>query len=713
METKTSYILDTNVLLSDCDAIKSFGKHNVILPFAVIEELDKHKSRQDEVGRNGRENARRLSELTKSGSIKKGVEIAKGKGNLIVISNSDLNVKAELPSELEAEKSGDNKIIQFCLNYKASFPESEVVLVTKDILLQLKCDSIGVKWEDYKKFNVAEDSSTLFGGVTVLQDMNVSAFYDSEDDFIIDEETELKHKFYSNQFLVMKDVENRSAIVRYIGKGKPVKGVTIESIDKLKLRNKEQQFGADLLMDPKVSLVSLAGKAGSGKSLLAIAAGLEQVIGSQKRYKTLVICRPVISVGKEIGFLPGPQPLTAKILTPTGWTTMGQLKIGDLVVARDGTPTKVFGIFPKGKKEVFKITTTDGSTECCEDHLWYTRTAENHKRQNPGSVKPTIDIINSLKKNGKNNHFLPRNEPIHFNSKSMPIPPYLLGALLGDGSIGNSISLAGTDKELINRAAEDLKLLGCEFHHVEKTIGYNIKKINGLYNNKPARKVILTNIETNEIKTFNSNGLAASFLNIHKATCSDRCLKKATVGQWKYEFLPLENRWQNPVKEELSKLGLVGTKAPTKFIPEIYKFEASISDRLSLLQGLMDTDGTIKKNGEASFTTISKQLALDVVEIVRSLGGRAILRSRNRVGKFSIYNNKTITTKHISYEFNISLPNNLNPFFISRKANRHKAAYIHKIGIEKIESLGLKEVQCIKIEHPEHLYITYDHIIIL
>lgn len=305
METKTSYILDTNVLLSDCDAIKSFGKHNVILPFAVIEELDKHKSRQDEVGRNGRENARRLSELTKSGSIKKGVEIAKGKGNLIVISNSDLKNKVELPLELEAEKSGDNKIIQFCLNYKASFPDNEVVLVTKDILLQLKCDSIGIAWEDYKKFSVAEDSSTLFGGVTVLQDMNVSDFYDSEEDFVIDEETELKHKFYPNQFLVLKDIENRSAIVRYIGKGKPVKGVTIEAIDKLKLRNKEQQFSADLLMDPKVVLVSLAGKPGSGKTLLSIAAGLEQVIGSQKRYKSLVICRPVISVGKEIGFLPG------------------------------------------------------------------------------------------------------------------------------------------------------------------------------------------------------------------------------------------------------------------------------------------------------------------------------------------------------------------------------------------------------------------------
>ena len=456
----------------------------------------------------------------------------------------------------------------------------------------------------------------------------------------------------------------------------------------------------------------LIGPAGTGKTFLATAFAISDVL--QKSKKKIVLTRPIIEAGESLGYLPGPQPLDAKVLTPKGWTTMGEIKVGDLVVGRDGFPTKVVKTFPKGRKKVYKITTTDNTfTECCEDHLWLTQTKKDKKCNCKGSIKLTKQIMDSLLKNGKINHFIPRNEIIQFDKQSLPLSPYILGCLLGDGHLGDSVCLASKDDEIIIRVNEELGNLSghfaCEIVKNNGSINYNFRSLN-LRTKKTARKVKITNLITNKISDYDSVLVASTELGIKKGTLKYRCKNNSVINNIKYEFMPLEKRWANPIKNILEDLCLLNTRSHNKFIPSIYKY-SDIKDRIDILRGLMDTDGTVKNTGEASFSTISKQLAMDVIELVQSLGGRAVLRERNRIGKIGNINGRSIVSKNISYEFTISLPKNINPFYLSRKSNKFSCKYIHSVGIKSIELIGEKEVKCILVENPEHFYITDGYIV--
>jgi PhoH-like ATPase len=303
---KKLFILDTNVLLSDSQALLSFGDNDVVLPFKVIEELDRHKDRMDETGKNAREAARKLSEFTKqaTGSLSDGLSLGTGRGTLKVMSAQDLPTTVDLPAEISEAGSGDNTILRFAMSMAASFPEETVVLVTRDVLLQLKSKAVGVTCEDYKKFHVATDTSRLYSGVKVLKNVDVDEFFADKEGFRLPEE--VSRELMPNQFLVMKDnaTPPKSALVRFLDKKKPLREIDKWVPGKLTPRNKEQQFVIDLLHDKSVKLVSLAGLPGSGKTLLAIACGLEQVM-TEKAYKTLVVCRPIMPMGKDVGFLPG------------------------------------------------------------------------------------------------------------------------------------------------------------------------------------------------------------------------------------------------------------------------------------------------------------------------------------------------------------------------------------------------------------------------
>lgn len=454
------------------------------------------------------------------------------------------------------------------------------------------------------------------------------------------------------------------------------------------------------------------GVAGSGKTHIAVGMALEHLLDG--KVNKIIVTRPVVESGEKLGFLPGPQPLDAKILTPSGWTLMGNLKVGDMVISRDGLPTKVLGIFPKGIKQVYKITTTDGRiTECCADHLWFTQTASDRKNNREGSVKTTKDIALSLF-NDKNkiNHFLPRNEPVHFVQQDLPMPAYSLGVLLGDGSLSNSITFSNTDNELIDRVNKEMSLIGC--HCVKQSpdrISYNIRS--NLYSKKTAKSVCIINNHTGDITKYSSVGIASKNTGINSNTLQARCKRLSSVEGFQYSFEEMNKKYTNPAKEIVYNLGILGKKAINKSIPNIYKY-ASITDRLELLRGLMDTDGSVNKNtGEASFCTISEQLAKDIVELVQSLGGKAKIRSINRIGKTSILKkeNREIICRHISYVCSINLPQNMNPFYISRKAKKYKHNFMQGIGIVDITEAGHKPVQCIKVEHPEHLYITDNYIV--
>ena len=267
-----------------------------------MEEIDKHKKRQDSVGSQARAIIRKLDELRAKGSLSKGVRIEKGMGLAKVRSYNPLC----LPDDLDLEDS-DNQIIATALSEQdAATSSRKVVVVSRDINMRVKCDALGLQTEDYQAEQVVENSEGLFSGRAeiLVDEQQIDKFYSGEDIWIDKEE----YKLYPNQFvmLISNSNEKKTALARFINYNAPLKKI-ISSNSKIwstTARNKEQQFALELLMDPQVPVVSLVGKAGSGKTLLALAAALEQTFES-KKYKKIVVTKPVEPVGKDIGFLPG------------------------------------------------------------------------------------------------------------------------------------------------------------------------------------------------------------------------------------------------------------------------------------------------------------------------------------------------------------------------------------------------------------------------
>lgn len=303
--TNKTFVLDTNVLLSDPLALFSFEEHNVVLPMIVLEELDRHKDRQDEVGRNARETSRKLTALTQEHkAFNAEISLGEKHGVLQILSFNSLgfqDIKELIPAELEG-KSGDNQILAVCVAFQKRYPDRQMSLVSRDILLRLKANALGVPSDDYKKLHVAKSASGLYSGLsTLVGDYDLDKFYTES---TLDIPESVLETLHPNEFLVVKqEGTERSAIMRHLGDGK-VQKISEHTPSKIEGRNKEQKFALDLLQDPKVPLVTVVGSAGTGKTLLAIASGLHQVI-DKKLYKSLIVCRPIQPLGKDIGFLPG------------------------------------------------------------------------------------------------------------------------------------------------------------------------------------------------------------------------------------------------------------------------------------------------------------------------------------------------------------------------------------------------------------------------
>ncbi len=302
--TKT-YVLDTNVLLSDPDSINSFEDNNLLIPILVLEELDKHKTRNDDVGRNARQVSRALDAMRVGGSFHDGVK-TRG-GGIIKIVPSPQDPATLLPKELSVSSSVDNMIIGFMLSYK----DENLVLVSKDINIRVKCDAMGLKCQDYLSMRVSSDIDELYRGVKLIHTTEdvVDLFYRNGE---IKTQNVTQEQVFPNQIVILKTVDDqgntiKSAMSRAYEDGSLKSLAKIESVFGLRPRNKEQHFSLDLLMDENVKLLSMIGKAGCGKTLLAIAAGLEQLntIGAQSKYQKLIVSRPVQPVGKDIGYLPG------------------------------------------------------------------------------------------------------------------------------------------------------------------------------------------------------------------------------------------------------------------------------------------------------------------------------------------------------------------------------------------------------------------------
>lgn len=299
---KKTYVLDTSVYLTDAGCIKAFKNNDIVIPLKVLEEIDKHKKRQDSVGSQARAIIRKLDELRSKGSLSKGVRIEKGLGLAKVSSYNPLC----LPDDLDLEDP-DNQIIATALSEQDTSPQSrKVVVVSRDINMRVKCDALGLLTEDYQAEQVVESSEGLYAGRAeiLVDEQEIDKFYSGDSIWINEED----HKLYPNQFvmLISNSNEKKTALARFMGYNNPLKKILTSStrVWSTSPRNKEQQFAMELLMDPEVPVVSLVGKAGSGKTLLALAAALEQTFETAK-YKKIVVTKPVEPVGKEIGFLPG------------------------------------------------------------------------------------------------------------------------------------------------------------------------------------------------------------------------------------------------------------------------------------------------------------------------------------------------------------------------------------------------------------------------
>lgn len=339
-----------------------------------------------------------------------------------------------------------------------------------------------------------------------------------------------------------------------------------------------------------------------------------------------------------IGIGKGHTPDTP-ILTPAGWVALENIKEGDSVIGADGLQTFVTGVYPRGILDTYEVTFGDGASVIVDgDHLWNVKSPKQKARQGAWSTMTTLDIIESGVKNSRDQRkwHIPVVLPVEFDfQEDLPISPYLLGALLGDGSIlDGSPKISSIDNEILARVE-------------------------------------------------NESGLEL----VHISRCDYRLVSKRGSGG-------LVSNW---LTDELRILGIWGKRAHEKIIPRQY-FTSSVKDRLDLLRGLMDTDGYILAHGSVQISSSSRQLAADIVELVRSLGGIARLTCKS-------------TTHRDAHIVTINM--RFNPFYLNRKAVRWAPfdKYEPARMIESIKPAGKSEIICISVKAENQLYVTKDFIV--
>ena len=298
---KKNYILDTNVLLHDPDSLLSFEENDVLLPIEVIEEIDRFKRESTELGQNARTVSRMLDGLRIAGRLSEGVALPNGGELRIVFHKNGSNGKNG--HRIFSTDSVDNRILSLACEIKTARPKSQTVLVTKDINLRIKADALGLLAEDYENDRILiKDLYTGMIELTMPAD-KIAKFRASG-------ELELNggKQYFPNEYCTLIEETNlkRTALAKVDATSTKLVPIIDcrEGIWGIKPRNREQHFGFDALLDDRVKLVTLMGKAGTGKTLLAMAAGLKRTV-MDREFRRLVVARPTISMGKELGFLPG------------------------------------------------------------------------------------------------------------------------------------------------------------------------------------------------------------------------------------------------------------------------------------------------------------------------------------------------------------------------------------------------------------------------
>jgi PhoH-like ATPase len=298
-----TFVLDTNVLLHAPEALTKFASNEVVIPIDVLEELDKFKSQNDELGRNAREVIRILDRAREKGRLGAGVPINADGGKLRV----DLKPICLIEAGLEHD-TPDNRILSIA--FKLSKEGRQVIFVSKDVNVRIKADALGISAEDYKtdKITTVEELHPGWREVEVSEDQ-LKQFFEEH-------RVEVEADLYPNEGVLLRDRSRakRTAIGRRIpgdpgrtAAGKSVIRPLLFASDQLlgiAPRNLEQRIALDLLLDPGISLVTLVGRAGTGKTLLALVAGLHLTV-RQHQFEKLLVSRPIMPLGRDIGFLPG------------------------------------------------------------------------------------------------------------------------------------------------------------------------------------------------------------------------------------------------------------------------------------------------------------------------------------------------------------------------------------------------------------------------
>jgi len=295
-----NYILDTSVLLYDAQAIFKFGENNVFIPITVIEDIDHFKKEVSEIGRSARQAYRYLDELRKANNLSSGVELPGG-GTLFV-KTGRASAYSRMPEDLRDMNRKDSHLLAVALEIRELTPNIPTIYVTKDVSRRIKADALGIDAEDYESDKV--DIEELYRGFRELTVSSSTITDLKEQGFCSVEEALYPHQY---AVLIDKNEPQRGALGRFDAEKNAIVRVVSEPREgawRLKPRNNEQLFCMDALLNDNIQLVTLVGKAGTGKTLLAVAASLFKTV-DENVYSRILVSRPTLPMGKDIGFLPG------------------------------------------------------------------------------------------------------------------------------------------------------------------------------------------------------------------------------------------------------------------------------------------------------------------------------------------------------------------------------------------------------------------------
>jgi phosphate starvation-inducible protein PhoH and related proteins len=511
----------------------------------------------------------------------------------------------------------------------------------------------------------------------------------------------------SGQALTPDAVQHSVAMLTGTGNESPAEVLTLDILSRRGKTIRPKTLNQKRYVDAidAHTIVFAIGPAGTGKTYLAMAKAVNAL--QTKQVTRIILTRPAVEAGERLGFLPGTlsekidpylrplydalhdmmdpelipklmsagvievaplgymrgraQPLFTKVLTPNGFRPIGELNVGDIVIGSDGRPTEVLGVYPQGFKDIYRVYTQDGSSTLASgDHLWSVYTRRDRSDGKPPRVLQTKEMIGNLRAAHYHRYELPLlSAPVDFDSRSVPLDPYALGLLLGDGcfSCRATPTFATTDPEL----AEALGRLipGIELRR-KTDVDYVLNRI--------------------------------------------RCPGEViTIA--------------NPVTAAVRQLGLAGTRSDTKFVPNDYLLN-SPEVRLGVLQGLFDSDGgPVTQHGRTrriQFTTVSDRLRDDVMFLVQSLGGVVYTRTRKAEGrKPGLARGREVFHRSDAHILDIRLPEGVVPFRLARKAAKYDAAgggrpmrFVHSI-----EPAGTEEAVCIRVAAADSLYVTEDFLL--